>query len=79
MSAREDLKETFSKLIDEEKLGFMKSVMPSSCPIFGRIAEKMMSEMMPMCRDMMQSCNMDMQGMMKMMGMMGVPMASNKH
>jgi hypothetical protein len=27
--------------------------------------------MMPFCGDMMKSCGMDMQGMMKMMGMMG--------
>jgi len=46
-------------------------VMPSFCEIFSKNPEKMMAEMMPLCRDMMKSCNMDMQGMMKMMGMMG--------
>lgn len=71
MSAPEDLKDRFGKLTDEEKLNFMKSVMPSFCEIFSKNPEKMMSEMMPLCREMMRSCNMDMQGMMKMMGMMG--------
>jgi hypothetical protein len=56
----------------------MKSVMPSTCQIFGGIPEKTMSEMMPICREMMKSCNMDMQGIMKRMGMGGAPMGSNK-
>jgi hypothetical protein len=38
----------------------------------------MMAEMMPLCRDMMKSCNMDMQGIMKTMGMMDGLMGSKK-
>ena len=67
----EDLRHKFDNLDDEEKIAFMKSVMPSFCEIFSKNPEKMMAEMMPLCRDMMKVCNMDMQGMMKMMGMMG--------
>jgi hypothetical protein len=71
MTATEELKDKFSKLTEEEKVAFMKSIMPSFCDIFRKNPKKMMAEMMPFCRDMMQSCNMDMQGMMKMMGKMG--------
>ena len=67
----EELKDQFSRLTDEEKVAFMKSVMPSFCEIFSKNPEKMMAEMMPLCREMMKACNMDMQGMMKMMEMMG--------
>jgi hypothetical protein len=67
----QELVDKFYKLTDEEKIAFMKSVMPSFCEIFSKNPEKMMAEMMPLCRDMMKACNMDMQGMMKMMGMMG--------
>lgn len=45
--------------------------MPSFREIFRKNPEKMMAGMMPFCADMMKSCGMDMQGMMKMMGMMG--------
>ncbi|MCX5812464.1 MAG: hypothetical protein NT178_07950 [Proteobacteria bacterium] len=71
MTTTDELKEKFNKLTDEEKMAFMKSVMPSFCEIFGKNPQKMMTEMMPLCGEMMKSCNMDMQGMMKMMGMMG--------
>lgn len=67
----EDLKNKFDSLGDEEKIEFMKLIMPSFREIFGKNPQKMMTEMMPFCRDMMQSFGMDMQGMMKMMGMMG--------
>ena len=70
MTAADELKDKFSRLPDEEKIAFMKSVMPSFCEIFSKNPEKMMSEMMPLCGEMMKGCNMDMQGMMKMMGMM---------
>jgi hypothetical protein len=78
MTTTDDLKDRFNSLTDEEKIAFMKSVMPSFCEIFGKNPEKMMAEMMPLCRDVMKSCNMDMQGMMKRMGMMGT-MGANKH
>ncbi|MCX5805424.1 MAG: hypothetical protein NT010_05050 [Proteobacteria bacterium] len=71
MTTTDELKEKFNKLTDEEKIVFMKSIMPSFCGIFGKNPQKMMTEMMPLCGEMMKSCNMDIQGMMKMMGMMG--------
>ena len=64
MTAADELKDKFSRLPDEEKIAFMKSVMPSFCEIFSKNPEKMMSEMMPLCGEMMKGCNMDMQGMM---------------
>jgi hypothetical protein len=67
----EDLIHKFGNLGEEEKIEFMKSVMPSFCEIFSKNPEKMMAEMMPPCEGMMNTCNMDMQGMMKMTGMMG--------
>jgi hypothetical protein len=71
MTQADELKDQFNKLTDEEKIAFVKSVMPSFCEIFSKNPQKMMTEMMPLCGEMMKSCNMDMQGMMKMMGMMG--------
>jgi len=71
MTMADELKDKFSRLTDEEKIAFMKSVMPSFCEIFSKNPQKMMTEMMPLCREMMGACNMDIQGMMKMMGMMG--------
>lgn len=78
MTTTEELKDKFNKLTDEEKVIFMKAVMPSFCEAFSRTPQKMMEEMMPMCRQMMKSCNMDMQGMMRMMGMMGGPVGASK-
>ncbi|MCX5830292.1 MAG: hypothetical protein NT140_00100 [Deltaproteobacteria bacterium] len=65
MTTTDELKDMFSRLTDEEKVVFMKSVMPSFCEIFSKNPEKMMKEMMLLCRDMMKSGMMDMQGMMK--------------
>jgi hypothetical protein len=67
----EDLKHKFDSLGDEEKIEFMKLIIPSFREIFSNNPQKMMAEMMPLCGEMMKSFNMDMQGMMKMMGMMG--------
>ncbi len=67
----EDLKRKFDNLGDEEKIEFMKSIMPSFREIFMKNPGKMMSEMMPFCEKMMKSCGMDMQSMMNMMGMKG--------
>jgi hypothetical protein len=78
MATTEELKAGFDSLTDEEKVAFVKSIMPSFCQIFSKNPEKMMPEMMPLCRDMMRSCNIDMQGMMKMMGMMGGAMGADK-
>ncbi len=78
MATTDELKDTFSKLTDEEKITFMKSVMPSLCEVFSKNPQKMMAEMMPRCQEMMKSCNADMPGMMKMMGMMRGPMGKEK-
>jgi len=67
MTTPDELKDEFSRLTDEEKVAFMKSVMPSFCEVFSKNPEKMMSEMMPLCRDMMKSCNIDIQGIRIMM------------
>lgn len=67
----EDLKHKFDSLGDEEKIEFMKLIMPSFRDIFMKNPQKMMAEMMPFCGDIMKSWGMDMQSMMKMMGMMG--------
>ncbi len=66
----EELKEKFNKLTDEEKMEFMKSVMPAFCATFAKDPGAMMSRMMPMCAEMMNACGKDMQGMTTMMGMM---------
>jgi hypothetical protein len=79
MTTTDELKDKFSKLTDEEKVTFIKSVMPSFCEVFSKNPEKMMGEMMPMCQAMMKSCNMDMRGIMKRMGMMGGAMGANRH
>jgi hypothetical protein len=67
VTAVDELKEKFGSLTDEDKLTFMKSIMPSFCETF----RKNPASMMLFCQDMMKSCGMDVQGMMKvMMGMM---------
>lgn len=59
MTTTDELKDKFNKLMDEERIAFMKSVMPSYCKIFSKNPQKMMAEMMPLCGEMMKSCNMD--------------------
>ena len=71
MTMTDELKDKFNNLTDEEKMAFIKSVIPSFCEVFSKNPHKMMTEMIPFCGEMMKSCNMDVQGMMKMMGMMG--------
>jgi hypothetical protein len=69
MTAVDELKEKFSSLTNEEKMIFMKSIMPSFCETFSKNPQNMML----FCQEMMKSCAMDMQGMMKMMtGMMNI-------
>lgn len=68
MATAKELKEEFDKLTDEEKTAFMKSVMPSFCQGFGMNPEKMM----PFCKEVMKSFDMDMPGMMRMMRMMSM-------
>jgi hypothetical protein len=40
MTTTDELKEKFSRLTDEEKIAFMKSVMPSFCEIFSKNPKK---------------------------------------
>jgi 2-methylisocitrate lyase-like PEP mutase family enzyme len=44
MTTEEELKDKFNKLTDEEKMAFMKSVIPSFCEIFGKNPQKMMAD-----------------------------------
>lgn len=60
----------FHTLSPEDKLSFFKAIMPALCEIFKNDPQKMMSEMMPLCREMMQSCGMDMDKMRQMMAQM---------
>ena len=70
--ALEELLKQFKALSDEEKLAFMKEGMPSMADIFAKDPQKMMSEMMPFCMNMMKSKGMDMDRMRSMMkNMMG--------
>jgi hypothetical protein len=62
----------FKMLTNDEKLAFMKAAMPLMAEAFGNNPQKMMSDMMPFCMNMMQSKGMDMDRMRSMMkGMMG--------
>jgi hypothetical protein len=45
--------------------------MPILCEVFREDPQKMMAEMMPLCREMMESCGMDME---KMRGPMAIMM-----
>lgn len=68
----EELLKQFKALSNEEKLAFMKEAMPSMAEIFANDPQKMMSEMMPFCMNMMRSRGMDMDRMRSMMkSMMG--------
>jgi Glu-tRNA(Gln) amidotransferase subunit E-like FAD-binding protein len=70
----ENLLNQFKALTTEEKFAFMKEAMPHMAEIFKSDPQKMMSEMMPFCMNMMKSKGMDgdmMRNMMK--NMMGQP------
>jgi hypothetical protein len=62
----------FKTLTDDEKLAFMKEAMPYMTEIFKNDPQKMMTEMMPACMNMMKSKGMGMDQMRSMMkSMMG--------
>jgi hypothetical protein len=66
VTTTEELKERFESLSNEDKLLFMRSIMPSFCEAFRKSPQNMMQ----FCQDMITSRGMDMQSMMKsMMGM----------
>jgi len=72
----EDLLKRFKELSKEEKIRFMKEAMPYMADIFAKDPQKMMTEMMPLCMNMMKTRGMDMDKMRNMMenmvkGMMG--------
>ena len=68
----QNLLNQFKALTDDEKLAFMKEAMPYMAEIFGNEPQKMMTQMMPFCMNMMKSKGMDMDKMRAMMkGMMG--------
>lgn len=72
----QNLMKKFNSLTDDEKLAFMKEAMTAMAEIFQNDPQKMMSEMMPVCMNMMKSkgmnMNMDMMRVM-MKTMMGNP------
>ncbi|NLV24461.1 MAG: hypothetical protein GXY54_06720 [Deltaproteobacteria bacterium] len=63
----EELSTHFHKLSHTEKLVFFKAIMPTLCALFKDDPQRMMSEMMPLCREMMQGCSGDMFRMMQQM------------
>lgn len=67
----EELRTKFLDLSDEEKVDFLKTIMPVMCKVMGKDPQKFMAEMMPYCREIMKECGMDMNQMMNMMQMMG--------
>jgi hypothetical protein len=70
----ENLLNQFKALTNEEKFAFMKEAMPHMAEIFKSDPQKMMSQMMPFCMNMMKSKGMDMEKMHSMMkNMMGQP------
>lgn len=66
----EELKNSFDNLSAEDKIAFLKTIMPDICALFSEDSQRMMAEMMPLCRQMMEGCGVDMQQMMSMMQMM---------
>lgn len=72
MEKIEKLVNDFKALSNDEKLAFMKEAMPAMAEIFASDPQKMMSEMMPFCMNMMKSGGMNMEMMRNMMkNMMG--------
>ncbi len=66
----EEMVAAFQGLSSQQKLAFFKQAMPAMCEVFREDPQKMMNEMMPLCREMMESCGMDMEKMRAMMQMM---------
>lgn len=63
----QDLNKEFDALSETDKMQFFKEVMPSLLEMCRNDPGKMMNEMMPMGRSMMQSSGMDMEGMRRIM------------
>lgn len=63
----DELEKAFEKMSEAEKKEAFKRIMPRMCETFKSDPQQMMTEMMPVCREMMQNCGMDPQQMMNMM------------
>ncbi len=63
----DDLVKSFEQMSESEKKEVFKRIMPSMCGQFRQDPQQMMSAMMPLCREMMQSCGFDPGKMMEMM------------
>lgn len=63
----EELTAAFDELTPSDKFAFFKTVMPALCEALREDPQRMMAEMMPLCREMMQGCGIDPQTMMSMM------------
>ncbi len=61
-----DLVNAFEKLSEAEQRDVFKRVMPALYAQFSKDPQQMMSEMMPLCREMMQGCGVDPQQVMGM-------------
>lgn len=68
----EELTQYYMALTDDQKLSFLKNIMPSVRELFERDPQRMMCEMMPYCGEMMKGCGMDMREMMTKMEKMGM-------
>lgn len=62
----EELKKNFEALSKNEKIQFIKEIMPAFCKIFSENPDDIMKDMMPYCKDMMKAFNMDMSTMSMM-------------
>ena len=67
MEKIEKIVNDFKALTNDEKLAFMKEAMPYMAEIFKNDPQKMMSEMMPFCMNVMKSKDMGMDKMHAMM------------
>ena len=68
----ENLLKQFKAMTNEGKIAFMKEAMPYMAEIFSNDPQKMMTEMMPFCMNIMKSKGMEMDKMRNMMkGVMG--------
>jgi hypothetical protein len=63
----QNLLDQFKALTDDEKLAFMKEAMADMAEIFKNDPQKMMSQMMPVCMNLMKSKGMNMEVMMRSM------------
>ncbi len=63
----EELKKQFSNLSEEDKLAFCQEIMPEICQMFKKNPQKMMQEMIPIIKELIEKEELD---IMQLMGMM---------